>query len=221
MAVSDRCSERKISLKLVNSENRMNTSLKFTSSLALLCGATFFLDTAGAADRRAPHNPAVNHRQHEQPARIHQGVKSGELTKGEVQSLRGEERAIRQEERDFKSDGKLTPEERAKLQTDLNKTSKDIYNEKHDADKAIHDPLVNRRQSEQQARIRQGVKSGELTKGEVQSLRGEERAIRQEERQFKSDGKLTVAERQKLNADQNKASKDIYDEKHDADKRVK
>ena len=82
-----------------------------------------------------------------------------------------------------------------------------------------HDPEVNHRQHKQERRIEQGVRSGELTRQEAKGLRQEERNIRREERAFKSDGKLTRAERKDLHRDLNKASKDIYREKHDGDKR--
>jgi hypothetical protein len=82
-----------------------------------------------------------------------------------------------------------------------------------------HDPGVNHRQHYQERRIEQGVRSGELTHQEAKGLRKEERNIRREERSYKSDGKLTRAERRDLHRDLNKASKDIYREKHDGDKR--
>lgn len=81
------------------------------------------------------------------------------------------------------------------------------------------DPGVNARQHNQHARIAQGVKSGELTRGEAKDLRGDQKDIRQEERAFKSDGKITKDERQELHQDQNAASKEIYQEKHDGQER--
>ncbi len=89
-------------------------------------------------DRRVPvavRDPGVNRRQHVQRDRIGQGVRSGELTKDETRELAAERRAIRQEERAYKSDGKLTKEERKDLHQDLNAASKNIYEEKHDAEK--------------------------------------------------------------------------------------
>ena len=84
---------------------------------------------------------------------------------------------------------------------------------------APRDPTVNHRQHRQQHRIEQGARSGELTRAETKSLRQEQRSIRQEERAYKSDGKLTPAERKDLHHDLNQASKDIYREKHDDEKR--
>lgn len=89
-------------------------------------------------DRRVPpavRDPGVNARQHVQRDRIGQGVRSGELTKDEAKQLATEQRTIRQEERAYKSDGKLTKDERKDLHQDLNAASKDIYEQKHDAEK--------------------------------------------------------------------------------------
>lgn len=81
------------------------------------------------------------------------------------------------------------------------------------------DPGVNQRQHNQDQRIRQGVRSGELTRQETGGLLQERRAIRQEERAYKSDGKMTKDERKDLHQDLNDLSKDIYNEKHDDETR--
>lgn len=81
------------------------------------------------------------------------------------------------------------------------------------------DPGVNHRQHDQQQRIQQGTKSGELTRGETRRLQAEQRHIRNEERTYKADGHLTRSERADLHRDQNRASRDIYRQKHDAQQR--
>jgi len=81
------------------------------------------------------------------------------------------------------------------------------------------DPRVNARQHHQHDRIRQGVRSGELTRHETRRLAEEQRDVRQLERAYKSDGTLTRAERRDLNHEQNQASRDIYRQKHDAQER--
>ncbi|HYL17112.1 MAG TPA: hypothetical protein VEV20_00385 [Burkholderiales bacterium] len=96
-------------------------------SLAALMAVT---SAAFAAERDA----GVNRRQADQHARIHQGVRSGQLTHQEAKSLRSEQRSIRHEERKDKADGKMTPAERKDLHKDLNQASKDIYADKHNAD---------------------------------------------------------------------------------------
>lgn len=190
-------------------------ALKSTLIAALV--AVPVIAAAGTRD------PGVNHRQHNQQSRIQQGVKSGELTRGEAHRLQAEQRHIRHEERMYKSDGHLTGAERADLHRDQNRASRDIYRQKHDAQQrpaaAVRDPGVNARQHNQHDRIAQGVRSGSLTKDEAQGLRTEQRSIRQEERQYKSDGVLTRDERKDLHQDLNTASRNIYSEKHDAEVR--
>lgn len=87
------------------------------------------------------------------------------------------------------------------------------------ADPGVRDPRVNNRQQNQHQRIKQGVRSGELTRRETGVLAREQRDIRQLERAYKSDGELTRAERVDLHREQNQASRHIYNQKHDAQDR--
>lgn len=80
-------------------------------------------------------------------------------------------------------------------------------------------PKVTERQKNQQARIKEGVKSGELTRREAVKLETQQAKIQAEKRMAKADGKVTAAERAKLQHDQNKASMHIYKEKHDKQER--
>lgn len=76
-------------------------------------------------------------------------------------------------------------------------------------------PGVNKREHNQVKRIKQGVKSGELTKRETRRLVHEQAHIRAREARFKADGELTKRERVKLHRDMNRSSKHIYRQKHD------
>jgi hypothetical protein len=179
---------------------------------------------AAHADGRV-RDPGVNARQHHQRDRIQQGVRSGELTRRETGRLAEEQRDIRQLERAYKSDGTLTGAERRDLQHEHNQASRHIYAQKHDVQDrpavppATRDPAVNQRQANQTARIAQGVKSGELTHGEAQELRTERRDIRELEQGYKSDGVLTGTERTDLHQQLNQQSQEIFEEKHDEEKR--
>jgi opacity protein-like surface antigen len=75
-------------------------------------------------------------------------------------------------------------------------------------------PKVTKRQANQQHRIKEGVKSGELTKGEAAKLEAREGKIAVDKAKAKSDGVVTPAERAKLRREQNRASKKIYEKKH-------
>jgi hypothetical protein len=77
-------------------------------------------------------------------------------------------------------------------------------------------PRVTKRQVQQQARIKEGAKSGELTPRETRKLERQQAKIALDKAKAKSDGVVTPAERRKLNREQNRASKRIYRGKHDA-----
>jgi hypothetical protein len=77
-------------------------------------------------------------------------------------------------------------------------------------------PRVDRREARQQLRIRDGVRSGELTRAEARRLRAGERHIRRMERRAKADGVVTPRERVRLNRALNHQSHAIYRLKHNA-----
>lgn len=84
---------------------------------------------------------------------------------------------------------------------------------------AAEAPAVDKRQEIQQGRIGRGIESGQLTPREGARLEREQAKIAAEEKAFKADGKLSKKERRKLRRDQNRASRHIYREKHDAQHR--
>jgi len=197
--------------------------MKKSSAVVLTLAGVFAAVSASQADAHHTRDPGVNQRQHNQRERIQQGVKSGELTRRETGRLAEEQRDIRQLERGYKSDGTLTDAERRDLQHEQDQASRDIYRQKHDEQErppaAVRDPGVNERQANQTARIQQGVKSGELTHDEAQELRTERHDIHDLEHTYKEDGTLTRDERQDLHQQLNQQSHEIYEEKHDDEKR--
>lgn len=76
------------------------------------------------------------------------------------------------------------------------------------------DAQVKKQARNQHQRIKQGVKSGELTKRETVNLAKDQREIRQDVRAAKADGKVTGAERKEIRQDQRQASRKIYRKKH-------
>ena len=80
-------------------------------------------------------------------------------------------------------------------------------------------PGIDKRQAEQQKRIDQGVKSGQLTRREAARLeRGQAKVQRMEDR-AKADGVVTAKERRQIQHEQDKQSKFIAREKHNAQRR--
>jgi uncharacterized membrane protein YebE (DUF533 family) len=77
--------------------------------------------------------PNINQRQRRnQQQRIGKGVQSGQLTPHETVRLEKDQQRIARNEAAAKSDGNFTPQERAKIQRELNHSSRDIYRQKHD-----------------------------------------------------------------------------------------
>jgi hypothetical protein len=77
---------------------------------------------------------------------------------------------------------------------------------------------VNRRETRQQNRIANGVKSGKLTPGQTAHLeKGEQRLQNNEKKDMaKDNGHLTKANQRRLNREANHMSKRIYNDKHPA-----
>ncbi len=78
---------------------------------------------------------------------------------------------------------------------------------------------INQRQHNQQQRIHQGWRQGDLTRGEARQLQGQARDIRREEHAFRSDGRFTPAERQHVQRDLDRQSRDIHRERNDGQRR--
>jgi hypothetical protein len=75
---------------------------------------------------------------------------------------------------------------------------------------------INDRQQNQRARIRQGVRSGELTRREAGRLQAQQARIRVNEAYARrSGGEFTARERARIQRQQNRSSRHIYRQKHD------
>lgn len=80
-------------------------------------------------------------------------------------------------------------------------------------------PKVTERQVNQQQRINQGVESGELTRREAGKLQTQQAKVQRTKTKAKADGVVTQGERAKIHRQQNVASRNIYRQKHDGQKR--
>jgi len=165
--------------------------------------------------------PTVADRKENQQDRIAQGIKSGQLTAGETSKLETKEAAINGETRADRAanGGKLTQSEKQQINKQQNQMSKQIYQDKHNANTAQYgNNKVGQRRENQQDRIAQGVKSGQLTAGETAKLENQQKGINQQVKADRSanGGKLTTGEKKQVNKEQNAASKNIYNKKHNA-----
>lgn len=88
------------------------------------------LPGVAAAQDRTPH---LNGRQENQQDRIQQGVKSGQLTRGEAQRLEAREGRLQANKLEDKARGLLTQKERTQLNRQANRDSRAIYRLKHNS----------------------------------------------------------------------------------------
>jgi hypothetical protein len=195
--------------------------MKTTLKSILLCATTVALMLSAMAQT----SQSINQRKENQQDRIANGVQSGELTAKETQKLEKKESDLNQEERDMRKldNGHLTTADKATLNQQQNQLSKDIYKQKHDAQTQNVNPKseVGQRQRNQQERIAQGVKSGQLNARETARLEGREAHINKEIHNDRAanGGHLTPAEKAKVNRQENRTSRAIYRQKHDAQHR--
>lgn len=75
-------------------------------------------------------------------------------------------------------------------------------------------PRVDRREARQHARIHQGVRSGQLTRGEARALRAGQLRVHRMERRAKADGFVSARERAALGRAQNRQSRHLWRLKH-------
>lgn len=78
---------------------------------------------------------------------------------------------------------------------------------------------IEQRDRQQQARIYQGIQSGELTRHETRDLMQERARIESMERRARADGVLTQHERARIHGAQDHLGRHIYQETHDSQAR--
>jgi len=206
-------------------------SIKFSkwivlpAAVSLLGTVALAQDTSSSGSSTQTSTPPkpgeVAQRKENQQDRIANGVKSGQLTAGETSNLESKEAGINGETRADRAanGGKLTAAEKQQVNKQQNQLSRQIYNDKHNANTAHYgNNEVGQRRENQQDRIAQGIKSGQLTAGETTKLENQQKGINQQVKADRSanGGKLTQGEKKQVNKEQNAASKNIYNKKHNA-----
>jgi Skp family chaperone for outer membrane proteins len=109
----------------------MKTTITLTALLAVLA-LPVLAQTPPPAPRSAAATPSVDQRQLNQQQRIDQGVQSGALTSKEAARLEGGQQHVQKMEDKAKADGKVTPQERKRLQHAENVQNRKIERQKHD-----------------------------------------------------------------------------------------
>jgi hypothetical protein len=196
------------------------------AALMVLSGAPALAQQSSTSSTptSAPDKPeSIAQRKDNQQDRIAQGIQSGQLTSGETKNLETKEAGLNSEERTMRSedDGHLTSADRTQLNNQQNHLSNQIYDDKHNAAVEHNGPgEIGQREENQQDRIAQGVQSGQLTAGETAKLENQQQGIHREaaaDRQA-NGGHLTRADRRAINQSQNRASRNIYNKKHNGNR---
>lgn len=92
---------------------------------ATLLGTMLFTQMAEAHTR-------TQYRQYNQHQRIHQGVRSGQLTHREAMQLRMQQAKVRNYKKMAMADGRVTHNERAMIHDQQRRNNRNIYHQKHD-----------------------------------------------------------------------------------------
>lgn len=189
------------------------------AALAVLCVPQAFAQQAGTPSATTANPPNIAQRKDNQQDRIAQGVQSGQLAAGETTHLESKEAGINKEEHTMRMDdsGHLTAADRARLNHQQNNLSHQVYTDKHNASTAHYgnNPVGQRREN-QQDRIAQGVRSGQLSAGETAHLENQQRNLNHTDASMRAanGGRLTPGDKAVLNRQQNRASRNIYAKKH-------
>ena len=191
--------------------------MNLTTPLALLFAATVAIPAI------AQTTATEVQRNTNQQQRIEQGLQSGALTTGEAGKLERQQTQIDRTEKNALKDGSLSPAETARIQSEQNKASKTIAAEKHNA--KLGNPASKssqrmqadvQRNVNQQARVEQGVKSGQLSNKEVASLERGQAHVNRAEANAAANGHVGAAEQAKIQGKENAQSARVYDKKHNA-----
>ena len=157
-----------------------------------------------------------------QQERIENGLQSGQLTTHEAGRLEREETHVDQMEANAAADGNVTKAEAARINTVQNAVSNSIYNQKHDGQVGNPDSASSQRMQQdvqrnanQEKRINQGVKSGELTTREAGHLQRGQAHVARAEANAGANGHVSAAETRRVNRVANRQSNHIYNQTHD------
>lgn len=203
---------------------------KTAAAFVLLSGlGSAALATETTWEKHHPRRDQVNDRLENQDKRIDHELKQGDITQAQAATLHKDDHAIRQQERDMATldNGHITKLDQQALDQQENSVSKLIgkpvaakpvtgkpvtakadttWEKRHPRRDEVNDRLEN-----QNRRIHQEVKEGDLSHAQAVALHKGDRTIRQEERDMAKldDGHITALDQKALNQQENAVSKQI------------
>jgi len=201
------------------------SKLRTATAFVLLSGlAGTAMSTETTWEKHHPRRDQVNDRLENQDKRINHEVKQGDLTQKQAAALHKDDHMIRQEERDMAQldHGHITAADQKALDQQENVVSRQIakpatakpvatstetkWEKQHPRRDQVNDRLEN-----QNKRIKQEVKEGDLSQTQAAALHKDDHMIRQEERDMAKldQGHITAADQKALDQQENVVSKQI------------
>lgn len=194
--------------------------------LAVICAVFVFgTITAGYAEQ-GDWRGGIRSRIQVSKQKIDQGIQQGTLNRHEADKLHAELGTILNKIDRMKADGYLSQGERDNINNNLDRLDRDIFKEKHDA-VTVSPPAVQgdwrggirSRIQESKQKIDQGIKRGTLNRYEARKLNKELGKILYKIDRMKEDGRLSQAEREKINLNLDRLDRDILKEKRNDNRR--
>jgi hypothetical protein len=183
------------------------------SAMIAMASAGVFAQTAASTVQRD-----VN-----QEKRIERGLQNGSLTTREAAQLERDEAKVNRMQSQALKDGKLTDAERARLNAAQNKASRDIAAAEHNGVNGNPQSASSQRMQadvqrniNQQQRVEAGIRNGSLTHREVAKLERGQAKVDHKEFVAGRDGHVGANEQKRVQRAENRQSKKIFREKHDA-----
>ena len=154
----------------------------------------------------AAQTPGIDNAQQAVSDRIRQGLQSGRITPSEARLLYRRDRDIQNREAAYKSDGRVTPQERQQLRADLAQLSAEVERAiNNNRTVAVAQPVdrlgaIDSQEFNISRRIDEGLRSHRLSPQEAGRLQAREQAIERQEAAYRADGVVTPQERNNLRA---------------------
>jgi hypothetical protein len=198
---------------LQTTEKTMRTSATLALLVAGSIAAPVLAQTTGSEVQRNTN----------QQQRIEQGLQSGALTTHEAGQLERQQTQVDRMEKNALKDGSLSPAEKARIEAAQNKTGKSIAADKHNA--KLGNPASKssqrmqadvQRNVNQQARIEQGVKSGQLSNQEVASLERGQAHVNRAEANAAANGHVGAVGQANVQGKENVQSARVHNKKTNA-----
>jgi len=194
-------------------EHSVKYATLLLAAASLSCGSAYADETRAQKDTERDVN---------QQERIEQGLKSGELNSREAGKLERQEAHVDRLESRAERNGKISNAEQARINAAQNRASREIYRQKHDAQTGNPNSASSQRMqadvqrnANQQARIDQGLKSGELTNKEAAYLEHGQARVSRAEANAAADGHVGAGEQARIQRKENRQSRRIHQQKHD------